>query len=171
MGLSKEVDISRALDTAKPRGASGDPIMRKLRITLQDGKEKYAYDGSKKKAVQVLAALTRIGECLAEVSPIYGAAWNGRMQCTTGTDQADQELEAMVEAAHRLYETFSQSGAPALTMMQSTLEKMQPMDFIVTREAAEAAAEAYRAHGHVRELGTWKAGAKTQDLGPRRSGD
>jgi hypothetical protein len=71
--------------------------MRKLRIALQDGKEKY--DGSKKKAVQVLAALTRIGECLA--------AWNGRMKCTTGTDQADQGHEAMVETAHRLYETSS----------------------------------------------------------------
>jgi hypothetical protein len=79
--------------------------MRKLRITLQDGKEKY--DGSKKKAVQVLAALTRIGECLAEVFPIYGAAWNGRMKCTTGTDQADQEHETVVETAHRMYETFS----------------------------------------------------------------
>jgi hypothetical protein len=84
MSLSKEVDISRALDTAETRGvASGDPIMRKLRIALQDGKEKY--DGPQKKAVQVLAAPTRIGECLAEVSPIYGAAWNGQMRCTTGT--------------------------------------------------------------------------------------
>jgi hypothetical protein len=101
MSLSKEVDISRALDTAETRGVSGDPIMRKLRITLQDGKEKH--DGSKKKAVKVLATLTRIGECLAEVSPFYGAAWNERMKCTTGTDQADQEHEAMVETAHRLY--------------------------------------------------------------------
>ena len=67
LSLSKEVGISGALDTAETRGVSGDPIMRKLRIVLQDGKEKY--DGSKKKAVQVLAALTRIGECLAEVSP------------------------------------------------------------------------------------------------------
>jgi hypothetical protein len=40
MSLIKEVDISRALDTAETRGASGDPIMRKLRIALQDGKEK-----------------------------------------------------------------------------------------------------------------------------------
>jgi hypothetical protein len=32
-----------------------------------------------------------------EVSPTYGEAWNGRMRCTTGTDQADQEHEAMVE--------------------------------------------------------------------------
>jgi hypothetical protein len=111
MGLRKEVDISRALDTAETRGVSGDPIIRKLRTTLQDGKEKY--DGSQKKAVQVLAALTRTGECLMEVSPIYGAAWNGRMRCTTGTDQADQEHEVMVETAHRLYETFRQSGAPA----------------------------------------------------------
>ena len=98
MGLSKEVDISRALDTAETRGVSGDPIMRKLRITLQDGKEKY--NGSKKMAVQVLAALTRIGECLMGVSPTYGEAWNGRMRCTTGTDQADQEHEAMAETAH-----------------------------------------------------------------------
>jgi hypothetical protein len=47
------------------------------------------------------------------------------MKCTTGTDQADQGHEAMAETAHRLYETFSQSGAPALAMMQSILEKMQ----------------------------------------------
>ena len=90
----------------------------------------------------VLAAPTRIGECLAEVSPIYGAAWNGQMRCTTGTDQADQEHEAMVETAHQLYETFSQGGAPALAMMRNILEKMLPMDFIVTREAAKFAAEA-----------------------------
>jgi hypothetical protein len=69
MGLSKEVDIIGALDTAETRGASGDPIIRKLRIALQDGKEKYG--GSKKKAVQALTAATRIGECLAEVSPAY----------------------------------------------------------------------------------------------------
>jgi hypothetical protein len=39
--------------------------MRKLRITLQDGRKKY--NGSKEMAVQVLAALTRIGDCLMEV--------------------------------------------------------------------------------------------------------
>jgi hypothetical protein len=76
MSLRKEVDISRVLDTAEAKGVSGDPIIRKLRITLQDGKEKYG--GSQKKVVQVLATLTRIGECLVEVSPIYGAVWNGR---------------------------------------------------------------------------------------------
>ena len=63
--------------------------MRKPRTALQDGKEKY--NGSKKMAVQVLAALTRIGECLMEVSPTYGEAWNGQMRCTTGTDQADHK--------------------------------------------------------------------------------
>jgi hypothetical protein len=162
MGLSKEVDISRALDTAETRGVSGDPIMRKLRTALQDGKEKC--DGSKKKAVQVLATPTRIGECLAEVSPIYGAAWNGRMKCTTGMDQADQEHDAMVETAHRLYETFSQSGAPALAMMRSILQKMLPMDFIVTREAAEFAAEAYIHHLYVH------GGQLDQDMLLRRSG-
>jgi hypothetical protein len=77
-----------------------------------------------------------------EVSPTYGEAWNGQMRCTTGADQANQEHEAMVETAHQLYETFSQSGAPALTMMRNILEKMLPMDFIVTREAARFAAEA-----------------------------
>jgi hypothetical protein len=44
MSLRKEVDISKALDTAETRGVSGDPIIRKLRTTLQGGKEKY--DGS-----------------------------------------------------------------------------------------------------------------------------
>ena len=134
MGLSKEVDILSALDKAETRGASGDPIIRKLKITLR-GKGKYR--GSQEKAVQALTAATRIAECLAEVSPIYSAAWNGRMKCTTGLNQADQEHKAMVETAHRLYETFSQRGESALAMMRSILEKMLPLDFIVTREAAE----------------------------------
>ena len=86
MSPSKEVDISRALDTAETRGVSGDPIMRKLRSTLLDGKERY--NGSKGTAVKILAETTRIGECLTEVSPTYGEAWNGRMKCTTGTSLA-----------------------------------------------------------------------------------
>jgi hypothetical protein len=143
MSPSKEVDILGALDTAETRGASGDPIIRKLKITLR-GKEKY--DGSQKKAVQTLTTATRIGECLAEVSPIYSAAWNGQMKCTTGMNQADQDHKAMVETAHRLYETSSQRGESALTMMRSTLEKMLPLDFIVTREAAEFATEAHIHH-------------------------
>jgi hypothetical protein len=136
MSLSKEVDIIGALDTAETRGASGDPITRKLKITLHS---KGKYDGSQKKAVQALTTATRIGECLAEVSPICTAAWNGQMKCTTGMNQVNQEHKAMVETAHRLYETFSQRGESALTMMRSILEKMLPMDFIVTREAAEFA--------------------------------
>jgi hypothetical protein len=49
----------------------------------------------------------------------------------------------MVETAHQLYETLGQGGAPALAMMRNILEKMLPMDFKVTREAAaEFAAEA-----------------------------
>jgi hypothetical protein len=72
----------------------------------------------------------------------------------------------MAETAHRLYgETSSQSGAPALTMMQSILEKMQPMDFIVSREAAEFAAEAYIHHmcTHARRrlhAGAWSGPAR-----------
>jgi hypothetical protein len=91
-------------------------------ITLQDGKARgmmaprrreYRYSQRPRASGNALT-------CLAGVSPIYGAAWNGRMKCTTGTgDQADQEHEAMAETAHRLYETSSQSGAPALAMMQS----------------------------------------------------
>ena len=61
MGFSKEVGILGALDTAETRGASGDPIIRKLKIALR-GKGKY--DGSQKKAVQALTVVTRIGECL-----------------------------------------------------------------------------------------------------------
>jgi hypothetical protein len=34
MGLNSEVGISRALDTAETREAGGDPIIRKLKITL-----------------------------------------------------------------------------------------------------------------------------------------
>jgi hypothetical protein len=69
------------------------------------------------------------------------------MKCTTGLNQADKEHKAMVErTAHRLYETFSQRGESALTMMQSILKKMLPLDFKVTREAAEFATEAYIHH-------------------------
>ena len=103
MSLSKGgFDILQGPDKAETGRGSGDPIMRKLMITLlcTDGKEKYS--GSKDTAVQVLAAITRIGECLREVSPTYGGAWNGRMKCTTGTNKATQEHEAMVETAHKL---------------------------------------------------------------------
>ena len=62
MGLNSEVDISRAHDTAETREAGGDPVICKPKITLQDGKGKYG--GSKKKAVQALAAATRIGDCM-----------------------------------------------------------------------------------------------------------
>ena len=48
----------------------------------------------------------------------------------------------MVETARKLYEALSQGGEPPLAMMQSILEKMLPMDFLVTREAAKFAAEA-----------------------------
>ena len=100
MGLSKGgFDILQGPDKAETGRGSGDPTMRKLRITLQDGRKKYS--GSKETAVQVLAAPTRIGDCLMEVSPTYGEAWNGRMRCTTGTNQATQEHEAMVETAHK----------------------------------------------------------------------
>jgi hypothetical protein len=54
-----------------------------LRSTLLNGKGKY--DGSKDKAIGILAEITRIAACLADVSPAYAAAWNGRMKCTTGT--------------------------------------------------------------------------------------
>jgi len=54
----------------------------------------------------------------------------------------------MVETAHRWYETFSQRGEPALTMMQSILKKMlpMPMDFKVAKVSAEFATEAYIHH-------------------------
>ena len=156
-------DVLQAPDKAETGRDSGDPIMRKLRTTLQDGKEKY--NGSKKMAVQVLAALTRIGECLMEVSPTYGEAWNGRMRCTTGTDQADQEHQAVVETAHQLHETFSQGGAPALTMMRSILEKVLFMDFIVhsdQRSRGVCRRSIHPPHVH--------GGQLDQDMLPRRSG-
>jgi hypothetical protein len=76
MSLSKEVDISSALDTAETRGASGDPIIRKLKITLH-GKEKY--DGSQEKAVQALTQRPRASE----------NAWRKYPQSTVrhGTDE------------------------------------------------------------------------------------
>jgi hypothetical protein len=66
---------------------------------------------TRKEAVKALATTTRIGNCLVEVPPIHSAAWNGRMKCTTGHSQADQEHKAVVETAHRLYETSSQREA------------------------------------------------------------
>jgi hypothetical protein len=77
----------------------------------------------------VLTVITHIAECLAEVSPGCIAAWNGRMRCTAGGDQADQKHNAMVETAHQLYEAPSQRGAPALTMMDNILRGMLPMNF------------------------------------------
>jgi hypothetical protein len=69
------------------------------------------------------------------------------MRCTAGGDQADhQEHKAMVETAHQLYETLSQRGAPALTMMDNIIRGMLPMNFRVTKEAAEFATEAYSHH-------------------------
>jgi hypothetical protein len=42
MSPNSEVDISGAIDTVETREAGGDPIIiRKLKITLQDDKEKY----------------------------------------------------------------------------------------------------------------------------------
>jgi hypothetical protein len=105
------------------------------------------FGGSKKGASKVLTVITRIiAECLSEASPGYVAAWNGRMKCTTGQDQADQEHKIMVETAHQLYETPSQRGAPALTMMDNILRRMLPMNFQVTKEAAAFATEAYIDH-------------------------
>jgi hypothetical protein len=71
------VDISGAIDTAERREAGGDPIIRKLKITLPDSNGKCG--GTKKEAVRVLGMITRIAKCLAEVSPIYITA--------SGTDE------------------------------------------------------------------------------------
>jgi hypothetical protein len=102
MSPSKEADTSSALDTAEtsgPPGASGDPIIPKLKIALR-GKE--TYDGPQEKAVQALTAVTRIGECLAEVSPIYSAAWNGRTKYPQsavrhGTDERSARPQDLAE--------------------------------------------------------------------------
>ena len=91
--------------------------MRMLRSTLLNGKGKY--DGSKDKAIDILAEITRIAACLADVSPAYAAAWNGRMKCTTGASLTRQEHEAMVETARKMYETLSQGGEPPLAMMRA----------------------------------------------------
>jgi hypothetical protein len=48
VGLSKEVDILQGPDKAETGRSSGDPIMRKLRTTPQDGRKKY--NGSKEMA-------------------------------------------------------------------------------------------------------------------------
>ena len=99
MSLSREgFDILQAPDKAETGKSSDDPIMRMLRSTLLNGKGKY--DGSKDKAIGILAEITRIAACLADVSPAYAAAWNGRMKCTTGASLIRQEHEAMVKTAH-----------------------------------------------------------------------
>ena len=71
------------------------------------------------------------------------------MRCTASGDQDDQEHKGMVKTAHQLYETFSQRGTPALTMMENMLRRMLPMNFQVTKEAAEFATEAHIHHIHV----------------------
>ena len=119
MSLNTEgFDVLQAHDKAG-RKSGDDPIMRMLRNTLPSSKGKY--DGPKAKAIMILAEITRIGTCLAGVSPAYAAAWNGRMKCTTGTSLIIQEHEAMVETARKLYEVLSQSGEPPLTMMRTML--------------------------------------------------
>ena len=65
-------DVLQAHDKAG-RKSGDDPIMRMLRNTLPNGKVKY--DGSQAMAIKILAEITRIGTCLAEVSPAYAAAW------------------------------------------------------------------------------------------------
>jgi hypothetical protein len=140
MSLQSEVDISRALDTAERTGASSDPIIRKPTKALPgNGGKCGGSNSSKKEASEVLTVITHIAECLAEVSPGHIAAWNGRMGCTAGGDQADQEHKAMVETAQQLHEPLSQRGAPALAMMDNILRRMLPMNFQVTKEAAEFA--------------------------------
>ena len=122
MNLDTEgVDVLEAPDKAG-RKSSDDPIMRMLRNTLPNGKVKY--DGSQAMAIKILAEITRIGRCLAEVSPAYTAAWNGRIKCTTGTSLNVQEHEAMEETARKLYGVLSQDGEPPLTMMQTMLGMM-----------------------------------------------
>ena len=48
----------------------------------------------------------------------------------------------MMETAQRLYEQYTQSGAPSLTLMDRIRERMMPMNFKVTKEAAGFATEA-----------------------------
>jgi hypothetical protein len=100
MSLSNEgFDILQAHDKAG-RKSSDDPVVRMLRNALLNGKGKY--DGSKDKAIDILAEITRIAACLADVSPAHAAAWNGRMKRTTGTGLIRQEHEAMVETARKM---------------------------------------------------------------------
>jgi hypothetical protein len=144
MSLNTEgVDVLKAPDKAR-RTSSDDPIMRMLKITLPNGKVKY--DGSQDMAPKILAETTRIGTSLAEVSPAYNAAWNGRIKCTTGKSLNAQEHEAMKETARKLYGALSQDGEPPLTMMQTMVGMMEPMNFKVTKEAAKFAAEASIQH-------------------------
>ena len=144
MNLDTEgVDVLKAPDKAR-RTSSDDPIMRMLKITLPNGKVKY--DGSQDMAPKILAETTRIGKSLAGVSPAYNAAWNGRIKCTTGTSLNAQGHEAMKEMARKLYGVLSQDGEPPLTMMQTMVGMMEPMNFKVTKEAAKFAAEASIQH-------------------------
>ena len=144
MNLDTEgVDVLKAPDKAR-KTSSDDPIMRMLKINLPNGKVKY--DGSQDMAPKVLAEITRIGTSLAEVSPAYNAAWNGRIKCTTGKSLNAQEHEAMKETARKLYGALSQDGEPPLTMMQTMVGMMEPMNFKVTKEAAKFAAEASIQH-------------------------
>ena len=162
MSLSRGgFDILQGPDKAETGKSSGDPIMSKLNSTLLNGKEKY--DGSKGKAIMILAEIARIGECLTGVSPTYGAAWNGRMKCTTGASLATQEHEAMVETARKLYEALSQGGEPPLTMMQSILTKIAAHGLL----SDQGGGEVCRWSVHTPPV---CGGQLDQDMLPRRSG-
>jgi hypothetical protein len=86
--------------------------------------------------------MAHIEECLWGASPACAEAFNGKVSCAASGDPRDQEQNAMMETAQQLYEQYTQSGAPSLTLMDRIRERMMPMNFKVTKEAAGFATEA-----------------------------
>jgi hypothetical protein len=65
-------DIKKALDTAA-RGADGNPVTRKLRVTLPSDGQKYG--GRQADAPQVITWLTHIEDCPRAVAPRFAEAF------------------------------------------------------------------------------------------------
>jgi hypothetical protein len=97
----------------------------------------------------VIKVMAHIEKCLWGASPACSEVFNGKMSCGASGDPRDQEQKhaMMDETAQQLHEQYTQSGTPSLALMDRIIsERMMPMDFKVTKEAAGFATEAHIHH-------------------------
>jgi hypothetical protein len=164
-------DIRKALDKAAG-GADSNPVTRKLRGTLPGSGPKYS--GSQADAPQVITKLMHIEDCIRAVAPGFAEAFKGKISCAADGDQRIQEFNAMVETAQQLYEKYTQSGVPSMTMMARISKEMSGMNFHVSKEAAVFATEAHIHQmctvGNLVKTCCFEGAAYTlvTDLGPER---